>query len=260
MTSDDAVRPTKAALAEAGIQIPDLGIELSDLEHPIVVKAQGVPLAARVGSAKRAVSLTDRVWFKAKVNDWRGLVADTSGETAMPWYERLAQLGEWWWIGTIGQRQGDSPQKDFWAVTKARAFAGGKNTCSTDFMLPVDWDIRRLEAESALLATRSIQRSIRKAAAESMRTNSIMGITIGTADVRVRVRMLEDGQVYIAVGATGIADPKFFALMFTSFVGLGAGDWLPEPGGAAGLECVPGEILYSAMMSQEAQANLLSET
>ncbi|MDF1603517.1 hypothetical protein [Nocardioides sp. YIM 152315] len=65
MTSEPiGVRPTKRSLGDLGAELPDLGVRLEEIDHPIIVSAQTVPEQRDAGGAERVVSLTDRVWFK----------------------------------------------------------------------------------------------------------------------------------------------------------------------------------------------------
>lgn len=68
------VRPTKKCLSDIGLTFPVLTRALSDLDHPVVRKSQSVPDEVAAGGAERILSLTDRVWFKAKVQSFRAAV------------------------------------------------------------------------------------------------------------------------------------------------------------------------------------------
>jgi len=62
MASDPiGVRPTKRCLADLGVELPDLGSPLEEIDVPIVVSAQAVPEQRDAGGAERVVALTDRV-------------------------------------------------------------------------------------------------------------------------------------------------------------------------------------------------------
>lgn len=252
------VRPTRSALVELEIELPDLGLRLSDIEHPLVLKAQGVPAQVEVRAANRIQSLTDRAWYKVKTQEWRGAAGSVAGHVSESVTRLLTDLDQWWWLVAAGKRQSDSPQHDFYPLLAAKAYAKGKKTCRTDFMLPGQWDVDRLEAESATVARLVVQSMVRQAAAESLKSSVILGFDIGEANVRVRVSMLGDGQVYLAVGATGIADASFFSLLFSSFPGVATGDWLPEPEGNLNIPPASGEILWSTLMTPEAQTLLLA--
>jgi hypothetical protein len=92
-----------------------------------------------------------------------------------------------------------------------------------------------------------------------MREGDIRRFTAGPTDVRVRILMLKDGQIYLAISSVGATDPDFFALVLSAFDGLTADDWLPEPGPYLQVQPDPGEILWSTILSPEAQQSLLDE-
>jgi len=253
------VRPTRRCLDDLGVAVPNLGVALSDLEHPLVRKAQRLPAEENAGRAETIKSLTDRRWYKVKVSSWRGAGGSLGGELPDVTAGPLAQFHQWWWLVAAGERQDDSPQNDFYAGLAREAHAGGPHTCSTDHLLPTVWDLNRLVAEAGVFAQRALRATIRRAARESLRTSTAYGFSVGDAQVRLRIRMHHDGQVYLAVGATAIIDPGFFAAVFSSLPGVTKEDWIPEPGGALDIEPAPGEVLWSALLSPEAQRLLMED-
>ena len=250
----NAVRPTKRCLADLDLPIPNLGVRLSDLNHPLVVKSQQVPDEVASGSAERVRSLTDRVWFKIKTGQWRGAASDLHDEVP----ENALNLGARWWLGAAGTRQADSPQHDFYALLTETAHRGGAHSCSTNYLLPSDWDLTRLAGEAAVNAQSVLESLVRTAAAESLLNSDIREFVFGDRDVRVRIKVLDDGQAYVAIGATGSLDVTFFVALVSAIPGVPSSDWLPEPDGGLGIEPAPGEVLWSAMLSAEAQRELLA--
>lgn len=250
-----AVRPTKRCLDELSIDIPDLDTRLSDLRHPIVLKSQRMPSEVSTGAAERIRSLTDRTWFKVKTGPWRGAVVDLADDTP----EELAALAARWWLGAAGRRVEDSTHRDFYSQLSDAAHRAGPHSCSTDHLLPGDWDEKRLRAEAASSAQLVLGTLVRTAAAQSLLNGDIRGFVVAERDVRVRAKLHLDGEVYIAIGATASHDPSFFAVLLSAVPGVPLGDWLPEPEGGIGIEPAPGEIVWSAMLSAEAQAELLEE-
>lgn len=249
--SAEFVRPTQRCLSDLGLSTPDLGTLLHELEHPLVMRAQQVPERARAGGAERIRSLTDRIWFKVKTSSWRG----ATGEL-----DHVAEgISQTWWIAAAGERQDDSAQHDFYARISAAAHLNGPKSCSTDFLLPNDWDRRRLIAEAAVLAERVLRMHVQIAAGESLLNGDIRGFDVGDRNVRIRVQMLDDGEVYLAVGATGSIDASFMTTLFSAIPGLTGGDWIPEPSDALSFESAPGEILWSALIGAETQQALLAQ-
>lgn len=67
MVSDPVgVRPTKRCLGDLGVELPDLGVRLEEIDQPVIASAQAVPEQRDAGGAERVVALTDRVWFKGQ--------------------------------------------------------------------------------------------------------------------------------------------------------------------------------------------------
>lgn len=251
MTDPDFVRPTKRCLDDLSIAVPNLAVRLHDMEHPIVIRAQQVPDKVRSGGAERVVSLTDRTWFKVKTSTWRAVASEIG--------RAPDGIPQSWWIGAAGTRAADSQQHDFYDRLSAEAHAGGAKTCSTDFLLPNSWDEMRLLAEAGVFAISVLHNRVRQAAAESLLNGDVRAFDIGDRNVRVRLRMLDDGQVYLAIGATGSIDVPFLTTLLSAIPGISADDWLPEPSEQLGIELAPGEILWSALIDASTQATLISE-
>lgn len=251
----EAVRPTKRCLTDLQVDVPELGTRLSDLQHPLIVKSQRTPVEAGAGAAERIRVLTDRTWYKVKTGRWRGAVVDLAHEAP----EQLTQLPSRWWLGAAGRRTSDSTQQDFYSLLDDAAHRAGPNTCSTDFLIPNEWDVKRLRAEAAVNAQLVLEQMVRAAAAQSLLNSDIRGFVVAGRDVRVRVKLHDDGQAYIAIGATASHDQSFFVALVSAIPGVPVGDWLPEPEGGLEIEPMPGEIIWSAMLSAEAQAELLNE-
>lgn len=110
-----------------------------------------------------------------------------------------------------------------------------------------------------MFAQQALRATIRRAALESLRTSTAFGFSVGDAQVRLHIRMHADGRVYLAVGASAIIDPGFFAAIFSSLPGVTKDDWMPEPGGAIDIEPAPGEILWSALLTPESQRLLMED-
>lgn len=68
------VRPTKRCPTDLGALLPDLGQPLYEIVHPRIAAAQAVPEQRNGGGVLRVLALDDRVWFKVKVRDQRGIV------------------------------------------------------------------------------------------------------------------------------------------------------------------------------------------
>ena len=247
-----SVRPTKRCLGDIAVAVPDIGVRLSELEHPLVMKAQQAPAHVVNGSAETVKSLTDRRWFKVKTAHFRGVVGDVGSELPSD----LARFSQQWWLCAGGVRSEDSPQLDSYSQLKAEAHRAGPHSCSTSFLVPTAWDDERLSAEAALNAVRIVHELVLDAAAESMINSDIRGFTIGDRDVRVRIRVHHDGQAYIAIGAVGSIDTTFMVTILTAIPSIPSDDWMAEPAGGLEIDPEHGEILWSTMLPPQVQQSI----
>jgi hypothetical protein len=179
-------------------------------------------------------------------------VGDLSSEIS----PQIQQFSQNWWLCAGGTRQADSPQSDFYSQLDERVHSKGPNSCSTNFLFPGEWALRRLFAEGALNAQIVVSDLVVTAAAESLMHSDIRGFTLGDRDVRVRIKVHDDGQVYIALSATGSVDHTFFVTLMSAIPGLSSDDWMAEPDGSLEIQPEPGEIIWSAMLPAAVQAML----
>jgi hypothetical protein len=104
-----------------------------------------------------------------------------------------------------------------------------------------------------------VQRLVRGMAAESLRTGKVVGFDFQGWYARVLIRADNGHEAYIAISALGLVDVTTFVLLLSSIPGIVPGDWMPEPGGVAGLAPEDGEILWSAAMPPAVASQLLAE-
>jgi len=72
------------------------------------------------------------------------------------------------------------------------------------------------------------------------------------------VRAADPSEVYLVITVGGIPDPRVIAVIPDAVPGIARGDWLPEPGGVAGISPAPGKVKWSAIIPPESQAEILS--
>ncbi|MDP3208826.1 MAG: hypothetical protein Q8M65_06730, partial [Rhodoglobus sp.] len=96
-------------------------------------------------------------------------------------------------------------------------------------------------------------------AGESLLNGDIRSFDVGDRNVRIRLQLLHDGEVYLAIGATGSIDVAFMTTLLSAIPGVATNDWLPEPSERLGFVLARGEILWSAMIDSDTQAKLLAD-
>lgn len=257
------VRPTLRCLAEdLGIApLPTLDRRLEDLDHELIRKAQSSPEVDAAGGSERIESVDDRVWLKAKTGVWRGAVLPPARQTV----ENDEPL---WWLGAGGRRQADSPQADFYERFKSSCILARKSSAEapshvrTDSRgyLPTELDGKRLSAERALHFVRSVPLLVRRLARMSLLNGHVAEATFDGWQLRVLIRASGDHagtEAYIVVGGSGLTDPDTFAVILSAIPGVRPGDWMAEPSEIRGLRPGSGEILFSALLPPQGQAQLL---
>jgi hypothetical protein len=252
------VRPTKRCLDDLGLEFPDIGVPLSEVNHPLIAKSQDVPRELAAGGAERVRSLTDRVWFKCKCSNLRGVVTHLS-EDEVDQSRLLADIDAGWWLAAAGERKADSAS-DFYKVIEAEAARRGKGQqgVSTGHLLPVEIDYKRLSAELAVQSVLSIQRVVRGLIAKSLNDGKLWTASTSEHEITAGVQA-SDGEAYLAISAEGFFDARTIAVILASVPHMAKADWMAEPGGAMGIHPEPGQIIYSAMIPATAQAAILEE-
>jgi hypothetical protein len=243
----EGVRPTHGVLESLQLTVPPLTTILHELDEPLIKKAQSVPDVVRSGKAERILALHDRVWFKVKRARQRGAATCLSTAEA-----RVLPIEHRWWLGAVGTRRDDSPQDDFYAHLKVYLDDSAE-------LLPDEWDKRRLLAEAVTLAVRVTQAAVRGAVAESLRTGEIVLLGLGDRDVRLRIRVLDDGEAYLAISFRNTVEDKFMVAVLGSIPGVAGEDWQVEPTSPLALPLEPGEMVWSALLSTETQEALLGQ-
>lgn len=246
------VRPTKRCLADLEADLPDLGTPLDELADSVVVSAQAVPEQRDAGGVERVVSLTDRVWFKVKTGDRRAAVTQL----------RTGEIPEWipstrgaWWIGAAGHRQGDSPQRDFYAVLQRECTTG--KTVSSEHLLPTEWDWKRLSAEQAVAWRREMKRMVIGLIAVSLKSGHLAVAEFRKHRIKALVRASNGHEAYLAIIAEGVPDPSVFALLLDCVPGISADDWQPEPSILAEMNPASGEIVWSTLFPSDVASAIL---
>lgn len=245
------MRPTKRALDDIGEAFPTIDVELSEIDHPLVVKSQNLPPTVSARGGERVISLSDRVWFKVKVNDLRAVAARLSDEDL-----DAIQIDApaRWWLGAAGPRR-DGDHRDFYqslAVELARYARGSSAKVNSARLLPQAVDRRRLLAESAFRIDARFRHLVVNAIARSALGGGACGVMLDRDgiiehDLCAKVHA-HDGESYLAISAEGFIDPRMIALVLNAVPGVDPGEWAAEPSGVDGVDPMPGQIIYSTII------------
>lgn len=242
------VRPTLRCLKDVGAEIPTLDQPLDAIPDSPVKEAQNIPVAWEAGGVRRIRSLKDRVWFKVKTSRWRAAVTRLRDEDTA--FGPLLVDGHRWWLCAAGHRE-DGSRDDFYAALEAECSAQKSadkpNGIDTDSLLPREWDLKRLRAETALLERLTYEHVAVEAAARSLRTGKVVTAQFPAFSMGVLVRA-DRGEQFIAFIARDVYDPRQLAVMLDSFPRIANNDWAAEPGGIANLQPRSGEVVWSALL------------
>ncbi len=191
----------------------------------------------------------DRLWFKVKTGRWRGAATRLSRSDG-PVDSTLPELAPWW-LGAGGYRREGSPE-DFYAGLTAIARRDG----NSDRWLPGRWDWNRLKIEAAYRWERQIREVVCRLIAGSLHDGQahqedFHGYTV------TALAKATDGETYLLVGTTNVADPRIFAVILNAVPGVDRDSWLPEPDRVEGLRLRPGEVVWSTILMPSVAARLL---
>ena len=253
----NGVRPTKRALTDLGLGFPHLEEPLEELDHELIVKAQKLPDVHAAGGAKRITAIVDRVWFKLKVDDYRGVAGQFSA---------LADTAPaMWWIGAAGHRKNDTPNQDFYSRLQNECEREAKkdraHTAKTRsvHLGPQEIDRARYVAELAALTSVALRKIVREAICRSAHSGHQVSAATQNQRITAWVKSL-DGETYLAIATDGFLDPKEIAIILDAVPGMNADEWMIEPGEVLGITPGRGELVFSAILPAESLAMLLEDS
>jgi hypothetical protein len=249
------VRPTIRFLRDLGLSFPRLDEPLWRITHQLVEHMQQTPDEVRAGGAEPIRSLSDRLWWKCKTSDLRGIVTKlTIAElTALDVPESAA-----WWGGAAGVRRDDSAS-DFYRQLRAESLRRGRGTGkpNTSHLLPQQVDADRLTAETAALAVEATRAMILGLVARSLIDGKAYAAILSGHIVTALVRAQDGGEAYLAIAAEGFIQPRMIALILSAVPGIDESDWQAEPGGVSDIKPKEGQIIWSTMIPPDIQARIL---
>lgn len=254
-----SVRPTRRALDDLGVKPPDARVPLHEIEHSDIKEMQSYPDLGLAQGLKRVVRLKDRVWFKYKSSNVRAAVTKLP-EHDVPEVFVDDTLHGRWWIGAAGIRRDDSPQHDFYArlvneaetAAKKRRSKGIENSdpTYTGHLLPGEWDQKRWVLESATRWANGMKRVVVGVVALSLKRGRPVTATAGQHQITAFVHVI-DGICYLVVGSAGVADTRALAAILSAVPGVGRDDWAVEPTDVPGIQPASGELVWSAILTEE---------
>lgn len=243
-----SVRPTKRCLNDIGMPPPNLGERLNEINDSLVRAAQAIPELRDVGGAQRVVSLSDRVWFKVKTSNRRGIATQLTADELPD--DMPQQLGSWW-LCAAGHRQSDSPQHDFYEAVRRECQSGSAH------LLPAEWDWKRLLAESAVAWRRNMKRLVIHLIARSLTSGQVVVAEFQTHRIKALVRADDGNEAYLAIIAEGIPNPEIYAQLLDCVPGIANEDWQPEPSPVASMDPAPGEIIWSTIFPSDVAGKII---
>lgn len=227
------------------------------MEHALIDKAQRLPEEHAAGGSERVRSLTDHIWFKVKIGEYRGAAGEVNA--------RPEDVPPKWWLVAGGLRRGDTKAQDFYDQIEAECARAAKlqkkNTqgIDSDHLNPQDVDYRRFKAEQIALGVQALQKAVREAICMSAHSGQPAAATTGRQRLIAWVKSNE-GDTYLAIAAEGYLDPREIAVLLSSVPGVSADDWAPEPGEVLGIKPDRGQLVFSSMLPPESLAKVLEET
>lgn len=244
------MRPTLVVLDQLNIDRPRIGLPLHRLDHPLVAKSQTIPDQVEAGQATRIKKLSNRMWYRVKHEARRG--GATRLLDADDWI-RLATDHERyrWWLCLCGFRSEDSPQRNFYDQI---------SDASAKKCLPSADDRDRILAEIAAEYVDKVQEKVRRSAYESLQSNRYVPLDYGDEKrIVTAIRAFPSNETYMSISAS-VNNQDDFIVALGAFEGIEPQEWLPEHDQPVDiLGNTDGEIVYSAMITPEAQAALLNE-
>lgn len=248
-----SVRPTIRCLkADLGLSLPNVDTPLSELDHPLIKKANeqfGLP----TGPRERIRCIDDTVWFKVKIQRWRGAVVDD---------------GEPSWLVAAGTRQSGSPDDFYDALaTAARAARARYNascaqslktdTCGEPW-LPTADDLDRYRAEHGVRMLRELRTTVRELLVLSLLDGNEHSAEVVGTELGIQVRGDGDRETYVALRIVGSVADGVLAVVLDLVPGCDPDGWYPEFA-MPDRPLRSGEMAYSNIMDPKAAAQLLHD-
>jgi hypothetical protein len=246
-------RPTLRVLREdLKITTPAVHEPFDQIGHPLPAKARE-QFADDNTAHERIRAIDDQVFFKVKVQRWRGAV----------WIEE--QLP---WVVAAGSRE-DGSQDDFYKALEnqaARARAEYNRTHTSTLpgstyaadLLPDEDDRLRYQLEAGARFRTNLVTTVRELTAGSLRDGHEHAADYSSFRLGLLVRADEGHETYVAVRITGSVPDDLTAVILRNVPGCDPQSWWPEASLPA-RHLMPAEQAWSTLMDLNAAADLLDQ-
>ncbi|HEY4020891.1 MAG TPA: hypothetical protein VGM75_19525 [Pseudonocardiaceae bacterium] len=237
---------------DLGLSLPPVDTSLSEIDHPLIKKANE-QFRLPTGPRERIRSIDAGVWFKVKIQRWRGAVLDE---------------GEPGWLVAAGIRESGSPD-DFYEslATTARAARARYNaersqslktdTCCQPW-LPTADDHDRYRAEYGIRLLHQLRCTVRDLLVRSLLDGHEHSAEIIGSELGIQVRGDEDRETYVALRIVGSVPDQVLAVVLDLVPGCDRDGWYPEFA-MPNRQLRAGEMAYSNIMDPKAAAQLLQD-
>jgi len=220
------------------------------LNHVVLEKAHDM-FGLQGATGQRIGSIDDRVFFKVKVQRWRGAL----------WQNDPAQ-----WLCAAGLREAGSPD-DFYEDLATRCVEWRKrynqnnspprttNTCS-DPLLPTNLDQRRLDAEALAARAFAYKVGVPRLLRDALLTGVEQQDRIEGYVIAILAQQRGEEGVYVGIAIQGAVSENNYSVILERVPGTTIDDWQVDK--MPHRDTRPNELVLSTMIEPEAVNDLLS--
>jgi hypothetical protein len=253
----ERARPTLRCLHDdLKVARPSADVPLDEINHPLLAKTHE-QFADPATPHERIAAIDDEVFFKVKVQRWRGAV----------WTDHPSADVRVWLVAA-GWRE-DGATTDFYAAlaasaraARSRRNAGNAQSLTSDtytwHLLPDDTDRARYRAESAARFERTLAAAVRDLCRASLLDGREHTATVGGAVLGIQVRANQGHETYVAVRIIGSVPSTLAVVVLDLIPGCDLDGWFPEYS-LPERPLDPAEQAWSNLMDPTAAAKLLDE-
>jgi hypothetical protein len=236
--------------------MPSTDVPLDEITHPLLAKTHE-QFADPATPHERIAAIDDEMFFKVKIQRWRGAV----------WTDHPSADVQVWLVAA-GWRE-DGATTDFYAAlaagakaARSRHNAGNAQSLTSDtysgHLLPDDNDRARHRAESAARFERTLAATVSDLCRASLLDGHEHTATVGGAVLGIQIRANQGHETYVAVRIIGSVPSTLAVVVLDSIPGCELDGWFPEYS-LPERPLDPAEQAWSNLMDPTAAAKLLDE-